>query len=377
MNPLPYLTGGETRAGYLGRAFTTFMPAREAVRKGYPGGALLLVGEVREYGLPFPCRVASAHASGEAPLLWRLVNASATERDLEIRFRQVGVRRALYNYVTSETIQIGHRPFRWDNRMLRLYTGFVRRHLVPIRVLDRPDNANGGFIVYGITLRPIMAPPATVLYLPGAEVYSLTPRFLMKAGRVKEGLREYEALVRLCPEVMSFRAAWGHALTFSGDWARAYRELKPVIRGGFPDPMHLVSFGFAALQVGKLADAEQALQRALVVAPSFSATVRLALGEMRYAQALEAARKGNIAEATRRVAEAEDFLAVPGESPREENEQERISRLAYVYVLEGDLARARGDNLRAAGYYRAAAALVPGTPQARIWSDRADRFAGR
>ncbi|MEK7474940.1 MAG: tetratricopeptide repeat protein [Candidatus Coatesbacteria bacterium] len=377
MNPLPYLAGAESRAGYLARAFTTLVPASDAVRRGFSGGALLLVGEVREYGLPFPCRLASAHASGEAPLLWRLVHASATERDLEVRFRQLGIRRALYNYVTVKNVQFCHAPFRWDDRMLRLYAGFVLRHFKPLRVSDVADFSNGGFIVYGVTARAIPNPPKTAPYLPGAEAYCHTAVPLRNAGRMPEALRAYEALAGLCPEVLSFQAEWGHTLEMAGDWPGSFRLLGAAVRAGFAEPFHLVNFGLAALQMDRYAEADAVLTRCLAGAPSHAGAVRVSLGWARYGLALEAGKKRNLAVAEVRLAEAEGLLGLPAGPPGDRIENERRRRLAYVRGLQGDLARARREFPRAVERYRAAAALVPGTNEGNVWSELASRLANR
>ena len=374
MNPLPYLVGAETRAGYLGRAFTTLIPAREAARKDYAGGALLLVGEVREYGLPFPCRLASAHASGEAPLLWRLVNASATERDLEVRFRQLGLRRALYNYVTVKNVQFCHAPFRWNDRMLRLYTGYVRRHLRPVWQSDRADFSNGGFLVYDLTSRAIAAPPGVVPYLPGAEAYCQTAVPPRNAGRMQEAVHANEVLVRLCPEVLSFRAEWGHTREMAGDWTGAYQLLSSAMREGFAEPIHLVNYGLAAIEMKHFAEADTVFVRCLTAAPSQATAVRISLGWTKFNLAVEAGRKGGFAAVEKQLNEAEGFLTAPAGPPGNRIENARRQRLAFVRGMQGDLARSRGQTARAADYYRTAAALLPGTSEARVWSDLASRL---
>jgi len=377
VSPLPYAAGSETRAGFLARAFSTLIPAAEAIRAGGRGAVVLLVGEVREYGLPRPCLVANAHASGEAPLVWRLVNASGTDRDLVVRFRELGIRRLLYNYVTIKNVQFCHEPFRWDERMLRLYTAFCRLHLKATRVFDTADFANGGFVVYGFSPRPAARPPRTILYLPGAEAYCHTAVPFRNRGRMAEAVREHAALAAVCPEVLSFRAEWGHTLALSGDWPRAYALLASAVHDGFAEPVHLVNFGLAAVQLEKHAEADAVFRRCLTGAPSHAVAVRIGLGWAEFGLAVEAGKKRDLAGAAARLAEAEGFLEKPAGPPQDRFERERVKRLAYVYGLEADLARLRRDLPRASARYRAAAALVPGTPEAATWSGLADRLPGR
>jgi tetratricopeptide (TPR) repeat protein len=242
---------------------------------------------------------------------------------------------------------------------------------------DRADFSNGGFLVYDIPAEPVASPPPVVPYLPGAEVYCHTAVPPRNRGRMAEALHEHEVLCALCPEVLSFRAEWGHTLEMADEWPAAYRELAAAVHGGFTEPVHLVNFGLAAIQQGKYAEADAVLQGCMTSAPSHTSIVRISLGWTRYWIAWQAAQKGQWAPAAKRVDEAEALLRESAGPPGDRVETERLRRYAYVRGLQADLARLRGEFPRAAAYYREAAALLPGTREAAIWSDTAFRFTKR
>jgi hypothetical protein len=163
----------------------------------------------------------------------------------------------------------------------------------------------------------------------------------------------------------------------NGDWPGAFRLLGSAVHDGFAEPFHLVNYGLSALEMERYADADAVLTRCLTGAPSHAGAVRVSVGWARYGLALEAAKKRDLAKTEARLSEAEGFLGVSAGPPGDRIENERIRRLAYVKGLQGDVARARREIPRAVACYRAAAALMPRTNEANVWSELASRLAGR
>lgn len=374
-NPIPYAYGGESRDGFIGRELTSFMDVRRALAPRSDGKALLLVGEVREYELPRPCLVALSHASGEAPLIWRLVNASSTLRDLEVRFRQLNVNRVAYNYVSVKLAQMVLAPFVWDDRMLTLYEAFCRKHL---RLAGQSVFCNfwtGGYCWYDLDPVHDIGGPASTYFLPGAEAQIQRATFLHNAGRGDEALAALLALVKAHPGVGSFRSELGYEYSLRHDHLNAYQAFKPAMAVGVRDSVNGPSFGLAACSIGKFDEGRAVLDRSLDAYPDFAETIRVALADAINARALTAVRAGKLAEAERELGEAERYLTFEPQDPASQAALHRGPVLAATCGLLGDLARTAGNMPRAIAYLRKAYRLAPQSRAAEMWRQAADQLS--
>jgi len=376
-NPFPYALGCESRAHYLNRSLTSFSEMQEAVRASAAGRVLLLVGEVREYGMPHPCLLAQAHASGETPLLWRLVDESRTSRELEAKFRQLGADRILYNFVSVELVQQAFTPFPWTDRMLGLYEAFCRSHLRLVRQSTVCDNVAGGFCLYEVDPRRKIGTPASGYFLPGAEAHYHDPLRLRRTGHPAEAIAMLADLVRRHPAVGAFRSELGYTYALEHDYANAYRCLAPSIALGMRDMFNVTSFGLAALQLEKLKEARAALEEALDHYPENRGTNRVTLGTVRFLMASGAAGHHRAAEAEEDLAAAERLLDFDPANQTEDVVAQRVSTLAWISGLRGDLARSAGRYPQAVAFYRAACAIGPSQPQAAGWNRAIAELGGR
>lgn len=376
-NPFPYALGCESRTHYLDRTLTSYDQMQQALRTPPSGRGLLLVGEVREYGMPRPCLLAQAHASGETPLIWRMVDESRTTRELEAKFRQLGVNRLLYNFVSVELVQQVFTPFPWDDRMLSLYEAFCRSHVKLLSQSTVCDNVAGGFCLYEVDPRREIGTVTSTYFLPGAETHFHEPMRLRRTGHPAEAIALLTGLVKRHPAVGAFRSELGYNYALQRDYANSYRYLAPSIQLGMRDMFNATSFGLAALQLGKLAEAQTVLEQALEHYPENRGTNRVTLGTVRFLLASAAANRHRTGDAELNLAAAERLLDFDPANETEDVVAQRVSTLAWISGLRGDLARSAGRIPEAVAFYRAACAIGPAQPQAAGWARAIQELGGR
>jgi hypothetical protein len=313
-NPLPCALGLESRAAYRGRVLTTFVPAREFLAAHPEPGALLLCGEMREYRLPKPCRLAGAHASGEAPLFWRLTHECPAASRVATRLRQLGVTRILVNPVLGMTNASSFTPFAWDLRQVRLQAGFVGRWWDLEFAPPRTDALNGCTYVYRLRRAPHAQPASPLLQLPGTESEVAPAAALASAGFLLEARRRLAAACRSMPPVLQYGdlAAW--ISSEAGDWETAWRLVRPSVDAGALDDQNFHLYAQASLITRRWTEALRgyALMRAAYpgwddVADRFSA-------EARFQMAMEGLGRGQAREAETVATEALNALPPPNRS---------------------------------------------------------------
>ena len=313
-NPLPCAFGLESREAYRGRVLTTFAPTRGFLIARPVAGALLLCGEMREYRLPKPCRLAGAHASGEAPLFWRLTHECPTAHAVAKRLRQLGVTRILVNPELGMTNASSFTAFAWDQRQVRLQADFVGRWWDLEFAPPRTDALNGCAYLYRLRRSPRTRPTSPLLQLPGTESEVVPAVALASTGYPVPARGRLAAACRSMPPVLQYGdlAAW--MATEAGDWEAGWRLVRPSIDAGALDDQNCYVEAQASLVTRRWTEAVRgyALVRAAYagwgeVADRFSA-------EARFQWTMERLGRGEIREAEAVATEALNVLPPPNRS---------------------------------------------------------------
>ncbi len=285
--PLPHFLGMEDWRAMEGRIITTLQPLHDFVRAHPTGGAILLAGEVREYRLPKPCLLGNPHASGEAPLFWRLVDASRTPDELLKRFRQLGVRRIVYNPVMALNNSTLFRPFRWTGRQVRLWADVFGRWWELEYTPARVDQANGTFYSYRLRRRPVPAGSVRLFHLPGAETLVAQPLLRAYRGDPKGGFADLRRELAGLPTVGFYLDRLGELAAMTGDYAQALRLLSFTVEAGIPGDSNFLSLGQVQCLTGRYASAAETLERARELYPDQRETAENFCAIARFMQALE------------------------------------------------------------------------------------------
>lgn len=332
---------------------------------------VVLSGEARQYRLPG--RVLFGGYFGETPLAWKIAHASAGVDDVRRRFRQLGARYLLHNYVSVESTEVPYRSFVWTDRALRVYVDFCKRHLVPVWHSATADYVNGGFYVLEVRHRPPGRPPATTWFAPGTEsVYGAATELRLK-GRWAEALAAYLDAAKRLPDVGATASRVGHAYAALGDMPRTLAALSLFAEQGMMDSMNLPEYAAALVNTGRTANTERVLDDAWHKYPNHRTMIRLNQAGFLCQQALAALNAGRPDPAVRALDRAEALLGElrPGAEPG--HERGRVLSVAYLTGLRGELWLARGDRAQAAKWFRDSLALDASTPLSGRWRQLADQ----
>jgi len=270
-NPIPLALGMESSAAYRERIMTTRTELDAFLSRSPSGRALILLGDTREYRLPKPVRVGSAHASGEAPLIWRLAEASDSDRDWLAKFRQLNADRIIYNPITAINNGSIFQPFIWTPALVKRWRGFFERWWDLEYAPPVADHANGIYFVYHLRQGP-KPPPARLAHLPGtesiaADAMDLTSALPTSRALYPEYLREID---RRAPRIALYQDQAAFLAREEEFNDAAYRLYEPGIRAGLVDDENFPGFGIVALRTGRAAEALAMFQRTAQIYPDWA-----------------------------------------------------------------------------------------------------------
>ncbi len=371
--PLLHLAWGQARrdpAAVTAEAFTTYEDTRHELQH-MNSRRVIMVGEWKTW--PVPARILYDGAQAETPLMYRTLAESFTVAGVFHRLHQLGADALVYNYVSAEWILKRNAPFQWTDRMVRLYADFCRAGLTRTWASPRCDFINGGYCVYGVARQPRRPPNRTVFHLPGAASVLFAANTARREDRLPECVALLGDLVRRFPDVLFLRGELGYALGAQRRWAEAARVLAPVVRDGTPDAESLPTSGLAAMELGRLDEAEAVLRRCLDIYTTQQDDVRINLAGIAMARTTWLAGRHRVADAAAQLDAAAAWLEP--DPVTETAKRRRRSRLAWVRENQADLARARKQFGLAASRYREAAALALDPLEAARDSAAADRMA--
>ncbi len=324
----------------------------------------LLVGAWRTYLLPG--RALFNGFWGESPIIWSLVRASSTEDELRRKFRQLGVNVLLQNFVSGDQVSWHHRPFAWNDRMLKLYAKFCRHRLSVLRSPSHVDRANGGFYVLTLDLSPRSGPARPLLFLPGAETAIAEGRFLTLMHRFPEAEQEFERVLAVAPSVGHFVTHYAMVYAESQRWRRAHDLLAPFANAGLVDNYNLPTLGMAAVTLGLHDEAVVVLKQCLVLYDTVEAN-RLNLASAYHGRAQVHLHSGRLAEAEHDLELASAILIKVPTNPSAYYSNDRRHVAAHILGTRADLQHKLGRDAAALILYRKALKLGPELPEAQIW----------
>jgi len=291
--PVPWGRLAEPAADQRAAAWSTYGEVGGTLAASTPG-RIAVFGDLRTLGMPG--RVIATGGIGETPLAWAIARDSRTPPRARVRFRQLGVRWVVHNFVTAAYRTSTSLPFPWTDRQLVVYREFVRRYLRVAFPPSRVDHVQGGFYVYGLLDAPEPG-PRLVYDLPGAEGLLAPAEALSRAGKAEEAAREVARLGRLLGDVGHLRNVMAYSFRVAGRWTGAYRMYAPGIQAGMVDDENWLGFAMAAEQTGRIDEALIATRRAQVLYPSRQAEIDQLLATVEHEAGERALRAGKPGEA--------------------------------------------------------------------------------
>ena len=199
----------------------------------------------------------------------------------------------------------------------------------------------------------------------------------MKAHKVQDALREYQAVHKLIPDSGHAWATLGHVYLTLEDHENGFAALKEFGSRGIMDSMSLGEYGAAAVRVNELDLAERLLEDSRWRLPDQRSTILAN-------QSVLWATKASRLMVARRLPEAEPWLRkasdvideMPPPVNRKQADSYRTTK-AMVLGLHGEFELMRGDNGKAAEYFSAAYRVEPNGKMSSRWKDLGTRLRSR
>jgi len=336
---------------------------------------LISIGDTRLYQLPG--RVLFGGMSGETPLIWQIAKASAGVDDVRRKFRQLGARWLLFNYVSVEWTEVPYLPFEWSDRDLRVYVDFCKRYLVPVWRTTTADYSDGGFYVFDLLPRPLPHPPSTTWFAPGTEtVYGQGTAYQM-THHPPEALQGFLAGFKRLPDVGFSWNLVGHGYTAVGDQGNAFKYLRKFAEQGMMDALNLAEYAEALSRTEQSLRVERAFEDALMKYPTHVHVLHVNQAAYFGNAALTAILASKIGVAAAYLDRAEAMMnRIPaGADPG--NAKGRLATRAFLIGLRGEVWFARGDRVQAARCFRDSTQMDMTARLSGRWKELADRLAPR
>jgi len=341
----------ETRERYL----TTYAAAIRDLKTAR-SPRILLAGGWRSYLIPG--RTLFNGYQGETPVVWSQARSSPSPERLRVRFRQLGFRVMLYNFVSGDLVFSLNRSFGWTDPMLRTYADFCRQRLAVLRPPRRIDAENGGFYLLDFDLSPYTGARRDLLFLPTAESALWIGRSYMDQNRITEARREIARVMAVTGPVGHFTSYLAEADCHAQEWKRAHDLLVPWARIGLADNLNLPRLGEAAARLGMYDSAVAILELCLTMY-STDRPNRVILAWTYGKRAQLHTRKNRIGAARADLDMADRTIALVPPDPKESYDDARRLVSAELLGTRGDLLLVQGRAREAREYYRKALDLAP------------------
>lgn len=340
---LPCFAGAQTRDELRAEVLGSNEDVLCYLYQDPPSGAILGVGEIRSYRMPFPFIVATTINSAETPLMWKLVNGSRTERDVRKKLRQLDVDLILHNPVRGIGAAYLFSPFEWTDRMALLLERFFDRWADHVYTSQSADQRNGVFYVYRLRDAPRERDQTLLLTLPGGEDFfsGIVGNRAFTGSR--GGLDEIRAIVERHGRVMQFRNVAGHAYSQMGMPGEALEMYRESAAAGVYDDVSVFNHGWSAYQLGRYVEAVKAFKSAVEIHPDLRMSALEYLHASRLSVASALARRGELEEA---VAVVEEGLTDPsgaGVSSGTARDAREIQLRAALAVLHAMMGRSDAE----------------------------------
>jgi hypothetical protein len=258
----PYLAGRIDRNECRALRLTVLDSAiRKADELPNPGGRMLVMGDIRTFGMP--ARVFEVRNYGST-WAWEMAKAESTPARIRVRFRQLGVRWIMHNFITEGYPHPIVEPYRWDDRMIAVWRGFVERWLEVAVPAASVDNLNGGFCFWRVRDVPLAKAPSYLPYLPGLD--SVYNSFVSRRD-VRQWLAIALEANKRVPNVDFVTDRIVQAYYVIQDWPKVWEWVQPSISHGTVDDANWWHAAVVLAVMGRFNDAEKMLTRAEQVKP--------------------------------------------------------------------------------------------------------------
>jgi len=253
----PYLAGLLSRDACRAQRLTTLDWAlRQARDLPNPGGRMIVMGDLRIYGLP--ARVLAVRNYG-CTWAWEMAREESSSTRIRARFHQLGVRWILHNFITEGYPHQAVVPYVWDDRMIAVWREFVERDL---ELAVRPigvDNFNGGFCFWRVRDVPASVRPSYLPYLPGLDtIYNS----FVSCRDVADWLKVVLEVNRRVPNVDFITDRIVQAYYVLQDWPRVWQYVQPSIAHGTIDDANYWHAAVVLAVMGQFAYSEQMMATA-------------------------------------------------------------------------------------------------------------------
>jgi hypothetical protein len=268
---LAYLSGAIGREEYLAVRLTTYWQARKALMATPDLGRLAGLQTSRSY--LFPGRFLQEWMIYHS-WSWTFSRDSATAEEVARKFRQLGCRHLIYDFMIDYAPDPVTDPFKWNDRMQVVWKDFVGRYLEVSSPPETVDDRNGGYCVYRVRRRPLARPPASLPYLPGIRsLYGTVTRNAL-TGDVKGWLVSALLLQRRFPDVDFVNDLVGKGYADAERWRESYEFYRPGVTHGTLGAENYWGLTKAAIMLGRWKEARHLIGMAKKYYPLTKAEAR-------------------------------------------------------------------------------------------------------
>jgi len=248
-----YLLGQSSREDVLKAQFSSWEEMRNWVNRSVPaGGKLLLSGEERR--LWFERRTVSNGPVFEPPF-WKWTKESQTPEEMRKRIKQAGFTHMVHNFVSGQYRRLRWYPGpEWDDRQIKLYSGFASRYMAHTWRSTRMDSTNGGFHAFTFSRFPL-ARPAPLYFLPSTEGIFWNARQAIESGRMEDAMAESARVVARMPGVREGEYLRAAMVYSTRDNAQVWRLLEPGLREGFITSHNIAYAASSVFALGRIKEA--------------------------------------------------------------------------------------------------------------------------
>jgi tetratricopeptide (TPR) repeat protein len=269
-----YLLGPLDRDGYMKQMLTTYQDTTERLSTLPDLGTVICIGEGRYKGMPGRHYWPRVTGRNEA---WVIARENPTPQRIAVKFRQMGCRYIVYNFISELYPQPSSAPFPWNDRMVKVWRDFVRRYTTIELPARQMDQRNGGFCVLRIHPQPRLAGPGYIPYLPGLDNIFLKANIAMFQGREDVWHSESLRLYLDFPDTGNADYLYAHSLCYEGFYRESYSIYKKMINNGAIYEVTWIDLALLSSMLGKPGEAIQYAETAIQTSPDWTFKSQLLL----------------------------------------------------------------------------------------------------
>jgi tetratricopeptide (TPR) repeat protein len=294
-NVIPFFVGAQTKGELVREYLGTYAEAAEYLGGKKAGGAILADGEIKSYRMPRPFLVGTTINIADAPLIWKLANASLNTAEFRKKLRQLDVRRILHNPMRSLNSAYLFTPFVWSDRMYSLTLEFFKSWTEPEYLPKHAEQRNGVFYVYRVLDSPRRHGSRNLFTLPGCEGLFIAGMTRLKEDQPARAVELLEPMQKRFPTVYQVTDILAYAMLRARRSNGACDLYRPGVAAGMVDDVNIYDFACAAYVTKRYEEAVKWFDRAAEVYPDLREASVTGLHEARIAAIRAAAGEGRLA----------------------------------------------------------------------------------